>query len=79
MTVKVKRIAGALTLVIPDEVATAAGFADDTEVLLTTPKNGEVVAKRKPKYTLAELLAGVTPENKHEYIESGPPVGNEVL
>ena len=78
MTVKVKRIDGALTLVIPDEVATAAGISDDTEVSFTSTAGG-VVAKKKPKYTPAELLAGITPENRHEFIDSGPPVGNEVL
>jgi antitoxin component of MazEF toxin-antitoxin module len=34
--------------------------------------------KRKPKYTLAELLAKITPENRHEYIDFGPTVGKEV-
>jgi bifunctional DNA-binding transcriptional regulator/antitoxin component of YhaV-PrlF toxin-antitoxin module len=34
MTVKVKRVAGALTLVIPDELAATAGISEDTEVTL---------------------------------------------
>ena len=29
--------------------------------------------------TLAELLAGITPENLHAEIDLGPPVGREVL
>jgi antitoxin MazE len=77
MTVKVKRVAGALTLVIPDEVAAVAGITEDTEVSLT-PTTGAVTAKKKPKYTLDELLSGVTPENRHAYIDFGPPMGNEV-
>lgn len=79
MTVKMKRVAGALTLVIPDELAAVAGINEDTDVSLSATPAGGVVAKKKPKYTLSELLAQVTPENRHEYIDSGPPVGNEVL
>ena len=77
MTVKVKRVAGALTLVIPDEVAAVAGISEGTEVTLT-PTPGSFVTKKKPKYTLEELVAKITPENRHEPIDFGPPVGNEV-
>jgi antitoxin MazE len=77
MTVKVKRVAGVLTLEIPDELAAAAGITEDTELSLT-PSPGAVVAKKKPKYTLEELVAKITPENRHELIDFGPPVGNEV-
>ena len=34
--------------------------------------------RRKRRYTLDELVAGITPENRHEEIDWGPPVGNEV-
>lgn len=78
MTVKVKRIAGALTLVIPDEVAAAAGISDNTELSLTATATGGVVARKKPKYTLEELVAKITPENRHELVDFGPPMGNEV-
>lgn len=30
------------------------------------------------KYTLTELLKDITPETKHEAIEFGPHVGNEI-
>lgn len=30
------------------------------------------------KYDLDELVAGITPENRHEYIDTGNPMGNEV-
>ena len=29
-------------------------------------------------YGLEELVAGITPENRHEEWDIGPPVGNEV-
>jgi antitoxin component of MazEF toxin-antitoxin module len=33
----------------------------------------------KPRYTLEELVAAITPENVHPEIETGPDVGREVL
>ena len=78
MTVRIQRVAGALMLLIPDELAAQAGLSEDTEVSLSTPKKGEVVARQKPKYTLEELVAKITPENRHELIDFGPPVGKEV-
>jgi hypothetical protein len=33
----------------------------------------------KPRYTLAELLAGTTPENTHDEVDFGPPVGKEAV
>ena len=33
---------------------------------------------RKPDYTLEDLLAQITEENRHEEIDFGPPVGKEV-
>ena len=38
----------------------------------------EVTRKRKRRYTIEELVAGITPENRHEEMEWGPPVGNEI-
>jgi antitoxin component of MazEF toxin-antitoxin module len=34
---------------------------------------------RPRKYSLKQLLAGVTPENLHPEFATGPPVGREVL
>jgi antitoxin MazE len=31
-----------------------------------------------PAYSLAELVAGITPENRHEETDWGKPVGGEV-
>ena len=37
------------------------------------------ITKPKRRYTLDELAAGITPENRHEEIEWGPPVGNGLV
>jgi hypothetical protein len=33
----------------------------------------------RPRYTLDELLAPVTPDNLHGEVDFGPPVGREIL
>jgi len=47
---------------------------NDTELRI---KKGRTVRKRK--YTLAQLLQGVTTENKHGELSWGVPVGKEKL
>lgn len=67
----------------------------DTEIGLVLPPDFascEVVIERsgdelrvrkanapKRRYTFAQLMAGVTPENIHPEVDMGPPVGNEAL
>ena len=43
-------------------------------------ENGRVVIEpvTTPVYDLDELLAAITPDNLHEEIDFGPPVGKEV-
>jgi antitoxin component of MazEF toxin-antitoxin module len=36
------------------------------------------VAGRRRKYTLEQLVAGITAKNRHEEISTGKPVGGEV-
>jgi hypothetical protein len=51
-----------------------------TDLRLYTDEAGRVLGgwKRPTRqYSLAELLAGVTPDNLHPEIKTGPPVGGE--
>ena len=43
-------------------------------------EDGDLVIRptRAPKYDLATLLRGITDENVHAEVETGPPVGREV-
>jgi antitoxin MazE len=41
-------------------------------------KWGNSLALRRRRYSLGELLEGITPEDYHPEVEWGPPVGNEV-
>ncbi len=57
---------GAEVVVLLDE---PTSLADGTSV--------EVTVSRR-KLTLEELVAGITDENRHDEVDWGPPVGNEV-
>ncbi len=56
---------------------------DEVVVLLDEPTSladgtaVEVTISRR-KLTLEELVAGITDENRHDEVDWGPPVGNEV-
>jgi antitoxin MazE len=80
MKVRIQQLGDGLALLIPPEVASQTGFADNAEVEITV-ENGALVArsmdKRRP--TLDELLAGITDENIHPETDFGPPVGKEIL
>ena len=64
---------------IPKELALETGLDFGSKVELVLEK-GElrIVPVKKPRYTLEELVAGITPENRHGEIDIGPAVGKEV-
>ena len=53
--------------------------------LVTIERHGEELRIRKAKpararrYSFKELMAGVTPQNIHAEVKTGPPVGGEAL
>ena len=62
------------------EIGASVGKAANMEV-----RDGKLVVeiakpklRRRRRYTLEQLVAGISPENRHREIEWGPPVGNEV-
>ena len=61
------------------EIGASVGKAANMEV-----RDGKLVVEiARPKrfrrrYSLAQLVAGIRPENRHREFEWGPPVGNEI-
>jgi antitoxin MazE len=64
---------------IPARVLADAGLKPGDAVEVRGEK-GQIVIQpvAKPKKDLAALLEGITPENRHEEVDWGPPVGREV-
>ena len=59
-------------------VAEEIDLAEDSPVEVTILNGTLVVAHTKPVYTLEELVARITPQNRHHETDTGSPVSNEV-
>jgi antitoxin MazE len=79
MKTRVQKHGDGLALVLPSTIADRSGLTADSEVEVTC-ENGAVVARPlvKRQFTLAELVAQITPENRHPETDTGPAVGREV-
>ena len=78
MRTTVRKWGNSLALHIPRAMAQDLSLAAGTHIELSL-KNGKMVVEpvRPPAWTLKDLLAGVTPENLHREVESGPARGKE--
>lgn len=65
---------------IPRGLADELGLGAGTEVSLTA-KDGELVLRPclPSRLRLADLLAGITPENIHASVDTGDAVGSEAF
>lgn len=78
MTLKVQKWGNSLAVRIPKTLAKEARLREGTRVEISNLAGKLVIEKEGTyHYSLDELLAGITDENKHEEIDFGPPVGNE--
>lgn len=76
MRTRVEKCPGGLAVVVPESLATQAGLRDG-ELVDVELAGGRLILRPDGSATLAELLAGVTPENLHAEWAPGPPVGKE--
>jgi antitoxin MazE len=78
MKVAVRRWGNSLAVRIPKAIAVESDLEDGAVVNLKLVKGKVVlIPLRTRKHTLEGLLAGVTKENLHAGVETGPPVGKE--
>ena len=80
METSIQKWGNSLGVRLPKNIALNQSLKAGSRVLLTETKTGiaiEVVKKTR-KYTLAELLKGVTKDNLHKETDWGDPVGNEI-
>jgi len=82
MIVEFCRWGNSLAVRIPKAVADALKVSDGRRAEISV-ENGTLVLRpllkptRKPRYTLEELLSGMTKENVPQEVDWGPPRGNE--
>ena len=79
MRTKVQRWGNSLAVRILKAFAKDMGLNEDTPVEIGVVE-GDLVVSPPPAraFTLARLLAGVTDDNLHHEIDTGPAVGGEV-
>jgi antitoxin MazE len=80
MRAVVKKWGNSASVRIPASVMAAAGLRLDQAVDVRED-NGRIVIEpmQREDHDLADLLAGITPENIHDEVDFGAPVGNEAL
>lgn len=78
MVTKVQKWGNSLAVRIPRALARELNAEPGCEVSMEV-RDGELVITpvKEPRYTLEELVAGITPENRHGEIDTGPSVGKE--
>jgi antitoxin MazE len=75
----VRKWGNSLALRIPKALAVEAGISEGSAVEIELDGDRLIVkALRAEALSLADLLVGVTPENRHGEIETGRSVGREV-
>lgn len=68
-----------LAVRIPQNLAKEVNITEGSEVDFSVVDRSLVIKpKKRKRYTLSELVDGITPENLHDLIDTGIAVGNEV-
>ncbi|KAB0498277.1 AbrB/MazE/SpoVT family DNA-binding domain-containing protein [Pseudomonas lini] len=78
MKSNIKKWGNSLALRLPASVLGGTVFELDLEVDVRVEGTRLIVEPVREPIDLAALLATVTPENRHELVDWGPPVGKEV-
>jgi antitoxin MazE len=79
MVGNVAKWGNSLAVRIPQHLAKEIGLIDGAEVeLVAIDGNLTIKPKRQKQYSLAELIAGIIPENRHAEIDTSVSVGEEI-
>jgi antitoxin MazE len=67
-----------LAIRIPQALVKQARLSEGDQVSLDLAADGSIVLRsRAPRYSLEELVAGITPRNRHRETKWGPSQGKE--
>lgn len=75
----VKKWGNSLAVRIPMVVIQDLGLSENSSVqIISNGVSATIQPSKRKKATLDELVAAITPENRHEEVDWGEPVGKEV-
>jgi antitoxin MazE len=79
MVATIAKWGNSLAIRIPQNIARELHVAEGNEVDLAVIEGNLLIKPRtRKRYSLNELIEGITPENLHREVDSGVAVGNEV-
>lgn len=78
MTTRVATWGNSLALRLPRAVAVEAELRDGDAVDVTVEQGAIVVRPAARRYSIEQLVKGITPRNRHKETDWGAPVGKEV-
>jgi antitoxin MazE len=78
MTFHIRRWGNSAAIRLPAQMLAAAGLKPDDRVDVREENGRIVIEKAEGELSLDELIDGITPENRHDVIDWGPPVGKEI-
>lgn len=79
MRAQIGKWGNSLALRIPSSLAREAALHEGKPVRVSVDAGRVIITPvpDEPVFALEDLVAGITPENRHEEIETGEAVGNE--
>jgi len=79
MQVQVARWGNSLGLRIPKDIARQAGLRAGVRVDVEAQGDRIIISPAHPRYVLADLLKGLTPQAMREAFDWGPEKGREIV
>ena len=77
MKIKIAKWGNSLGIRIPKSIADESCLSEGDEIKIACQGDRIVITPQKPKYTLEQLLEGMSEEHLHSEIDWGKPVGRE--
>lgn len=78
MKARVLKWGNSLAVRIPQLIANGARLKNGDAIELTASEEGKIEVRKLSRVpTLSELVARITPENRHDEVPLGPEVGKE--
>lgn len=82
MTTKIQKWGNSLAMRLPKELANSFNLRVGSEVTFITNDDSfsiqPQIKVKIPKYTLEDLVAGITLKNRHKEFDWGKPMGKEI-
>lgn len=79
MVTTIQKWGNSLAVRIPHTLAADTRLTEGNSVTLTLHEGAIVIAREPhPRYSLLQLLKGVTPQNRHTEVDTGDAIGLEV-